>query len=151
MKSCRPKGKKKTKMREDGSFPPFFFIVFSEKTIQKKNSASSLPSTMLDIDADVASLAAEIKRLGELGPDGTVKVKYGVLFRETGDVCAFLRWLFFFFFFDLLLVSLFLTSRPSQNKQQSRPSWAPSAPPKNAPSSTSKVSCCCRGSMTTST
>ena len=149
MKSGRPKGKKKTKMEEDGSFP-FFFPSFSQKNNSKKNSASSLPSTMLDIDADVASLAAEIKRLGELGPDGTVKVKYGVLFRETGDVCAFLRWLFFFFFFDLLLVSLFLTSRPSQNKQ-SRPSWAPSAPPKNAPSSTSKVSCCCRGSTTTST
>ena len=144
-------GKEEDENERRRQFPPFFFHRFLRKNNSKKNSASSLPSTMLDIDADVASLAAEIKRLGELGPDGTVKVKYGVLFRETGDVCAFLRWLFFFFFFDLLLVSLFLTSRPSQNKQQSRPSWAPSAPPKNAPSSTSKVSCCCRGSMTTST
>ena len=43
MKPGRPKGKKKTKMGEDGSFPPFFSIVFSEKQF-KKISASSLPS-----------------------------------------------------------------------------------------------------------
>lgn len=43
---------------------------------------------MLDVDADVASLAAEIKRLGQPGPEGKTAVKYGVLFRETGDVCA---------------------------------------------------------------
>ena len=52
---------------------------------------------MLDIDADVASLSAEIKRLGELGPDGKTVVKYGVLFRETGDVCASLTMFFLFF------------------------------------------------------
>ena len=41
---------------------------------------------MLDVDAEVASLSAEIKRLGQPGPEGKTSVKYGVLFRETGDV-----------------------------------------------------------------
>ena len=42
---------------------------------------------MLDIDEEVAKLVAEIKRLGVREPDNcNVCIKFGVLFRETGDI-----------------------------------------------------------------
>lgn len=42
---------------------------------------------MLDIDKEVAKLVAEIKRLGVREPDNSnVCIKFGVLFRETGDI-----------------------------------------------------------------
>ena len=102
-----------------------FFSSFPQKDSIDKNKKTNLtclfPFTMLDVDADVASLSAEIKRLGKLGPDGKTVVKYGVLFRETGDVCASIVFYSFFCFFSLLsfstssLFRLTLTSFSSQN------------------------------------
>ena len=48
---------------------------------------------MLDVDGEVALLVDAITRLGAPDPAGaaTVSVPFGVLFRETGDICAWWR------------------------------------------------------------
>ena len=40
----------------------------------------------VDVDGEVAALAAAIVRLGAQGPCGRVAVPFGTLFRETADV-----------------------------------------------------------------
>ena len=50
---------------------------------------------MLDVDAEIALLVDAITRLGTPAPDGTVAVPFGVLFKETSDVCACAIFLFF--------------------------------------------------------
>ena len=42
----------------------------------------------MDVEGEVARLAEEVSRLGTPGPNGQVAVPFGVLFRETGDICA---------------------------------------------------------------
>ena len=54
---------------------------------------------MLDVDGEIALLVDAITRLGSPGPGGGVSVPFGVLFKETSDVCACClerseRWLF---------------------------------------------------------
>ena len=58
---------------------------------------SQAPPTMLDVDAEIALLVDAITRLGTPAPDGTVAVPFGVLFKETSDVCACA---FFFVFLE---------------------------------------------------
>jgi hypothetical protein len=52
---------------------------------------------MLDVDGEIAALAAAITRLGTPSPDGaTVSVPFGVLFRETADECEVFLFVCFF-------------------------------------------------------
>ena len=48
----------------------------------------SPPLPQMDVEGEVARLAEEVSRLGTPGPNGQVAVPFGVLFRETGDICA---------------------------------------------------------------
>lgn len=38
------------------------------------------------VDEEIEKLKVEITRLGEKQPDGSIKIKFGTLFNETGDV-----------------------------------------------------------------
>eukprot|EP00270_Netrium_digitus_P008111 TRINITY_DN2402_c2_g3_i1.p1 TRINITY_DN2402_c2_g3~~TRINITY_DN2402_c2_g3_i1.p1 ORF type:complete len:103 (+),score=37.55 TRINITY_DN2402_c2_g3_i1:2-310(+) len=58
--------------------------IFSNFTLTASAASTSLLA--MNVDEEIDKLKEEMLKLGEKQPDGSVKVKFGKLFDETGDI-----------------------------------------------------------------